>query len=50
MAHVVQAGYRDVERVIRPARVLVSSGSGQEAAESISVDQNTDAAGGDNGI
>lgn len=46
VAHVVQAGYREGERVIRPARVLVSSGAGQESAAM----QDADAGGGDNGI
>ena len=30
VAQVIQAGYRDRDRVVRPARVLVSSGPGQE--------------------
>lgn len=31
VAHVVQAGYRDGERLLRPARVLVSSGPADQA-------------------
>ncbi len=29
VAHVIQAGYRDRDRIVRPARVLVSNGSGE---------------------
>ncbi len=45
VSQVVQAGYREDERVIRPARVLVSSG-GQESAD-VGIE---DARGGDRGL
>jgi molecular chaperone GrpE len=45
VSQVIQAGYRENERVIRPARVLVSSGSQESADAGIE-----DALGGDRGL
>lgn len=50
VAQVLQAGYRDGERVIRPARVLVSRGGAGQDAELVDVGRDADANGGGNGI